>query len=261
MSIVKLDWSKNRNEPLSNEVVRNYNTVEQYLSAKPQSRQYMRNHETLKSTASVVRFTLQKEVPKVEAEILDRVLFAAFLSNMSDIIITGKEITYIPKHVGIPLEGDTTNFCHFLTKFIPSMGVDWNGNATSIMFRSYRSGFPSLSLYSDILTESSELKGIYSLSRTTDNEITFKSFTNRKDMYQAIFDKGLAALPGTVPKPVLMNLEKEISDAKDAIYAVKGMCRTSSYRRKMVSLLRRLCRTYRWKGDESLRKDIQELAM
>lgn len=259
MQTVEINLSNDR-PPLSVNAVREYNKVTEYLSVNPKRRHYHYNHKELEHTASVLKFTLEKEVNRLEKEVLDRILFSAFISKISDFIIKEKTLVPIPKYSGGSVSGDFALFSDIFGDLLPECRTDYNNakirmNFTTHSSSQYKQAYFSCSAFS----QHTDLTGIYSLYKVEGEKVTFVSYNKRAEMYNNLFDRNFIANPGNIPTPVAKDLHLEIRDVEDALLACEVMRRHNPYRNTLVKKLKHFFKSYRWRGDDVFKTRLNAL--
>ena len=258
MQLIEVLFDRPREE-LDVNVIQKYNDVCHYLSVKPSRRQYYSGHKELEHTAPLLKFSLEKEMRRIELEVVDRLLFASFISGIDSIIIDEKKVTQLPAHADVPLRGDELLFCNTVGTTLPYLALDWNGTKCNLHFSTYRSAYPSCYFSHATLPNDTSLKGVYVIHSVKSDRVVFKAYTKRLEMYENLYDRNWVVSPGIPPQPLKANITHQIDDAFVAIGACKEMRRDSPYRKTLLQKLKNFDRNYRWRGSEHFKSQLKEL--
>ena len=257
---VKIDLNKSR-EPFSHTNIKEYNEVIDYLSTREGRRQYHHKYQQYKETASVIKFTLEKEVRKQETEVLDRLLFSAFISGVNNVIIREHNVIPVPKGVSDELIYDDKALEEVYGNLLPHLIQDYQGNKIKNVYQSWSrsTSYKSLYAYTNILPTDTEFKGLYCFQSVRDDVATFIGYTKRAEIYKALFDRGFVTDVSSVPQPLKVSVALDVREAMIAVDAAKTMSRGSIYRKAIISKLKQFTKNYRWQNDESLRNEVKKL--
>lgn len=257
---VQVNLNKER-EPLSHSNIKEYNEVVDYLATKESRRQYHHNHQRYKETASVIKFTLEKEVRKQEVEVLDRLLFSAFISGVNNVIVRDHNFIPVPKSSSNELIYDDTSLEEVYGTLLPHLVQDYQGQRIKNVYQDWKRSntYKSLYAYTRILPIDTDFKGLYCFQSVKNDVVTFIGYTKRNEIYKALFDRGFVTDVSSVPQPLKISVSYDVREAMLAVDAAKTMSRGSIYRKAIVSKLKQFVRNYRWQSDECLRDEIKKL--